>query len=145
MKLARIFLGLIAMFISPGCGAVEPKMKLDQAAPVAVLKSNLQAVPSKRNFKEIGFLTKSEIDQFNLLIEKSKLKKMGFITSKLYLKSGKFISGIVINSSGEYVGIDVTQEDVSRLPATANHTILVPMNQDDAGGVLKILQRFKDL
>ena len=145
MKHLRILVGVVAALVSPGCSAVEPKMKLDQAIPVAVLKSNLHAVPSKRSFKEVGILTKDEIDQLNSLIEKSKPKKMGFVTSQLFLKSGKRISGIVINSSGEYIGIDVTQEDVSGLPATATHTVLVPVNQNDAIGVLKLLQRFKDL
>jgi hypothetical protein len=144
MRHLRILVGVIAALISPGCSAVEPKMKLDQAIPVAVLKSNLHAVQSKRSFKEVGFLTKDEIGQLISLIEKSKPKKMGFVTSKFFLKSGKMIAGIVINSSGEYVGIDVTQEDVSGLPATATHTILVPLNQNDANGMLKLLQRFKD-
>jgi len=142
MSRLPLLTGLFGLFFSSGCGAIEPKMKLNETVAAEVLESNLQAVPSKRIFKHIGVLSKAEIGQFNLLIIGSKIKRMGYVSSRYYLKNGKSVFGVVIDSSGKFVGIDVTQDDVSILPATSTHAVLVPINPEDANEVMKILKRF---
>lgn len=116
-------------------------MKLNESVVAEILECNLQAVPSKRICKQIGVLSKAEISQFNLLLICSKIKRMGFVSSRYYLKNDKSVFGVVIDSSGKFVGIDVTQVDVSILPATTTHTLLVPINQDDSNELMKILKR----
>lgn len=135
-EFAKRFVGLLICSLGaavlPGCKAAEPAMTFEKGAQVILFKSNTQSVPTNRKLTKVVDLSGDQVAMMNNLIIGADRKKIGFVSPRYFVKSGKRVVGVVISSTGDFIGFDVTTEDASSVPATTTHTILVPKGKEEA-------------
>lgn len=140
MKFLLMFFGsLVSIFGLSACKVVESAMIFDNKDPVVIHSSNMQAVPSKRTLTKVGRLGADQVAMLRALIGDAKRQKMGFVSPRYFLSNNKKVVGVVISSSGEFIGFDVTTDDASSVPATTTHDILVPRNKVEAKRFIEAL------
>ncbi len=141
-RVLALVIGLLGVTLLPGCQAAEPNMTFAKDKSIRLFKSNMQAVPAKRELTEIALLVDEQVEMLNALITGAKEKRLGYVSPRYFVKDGKRVVGIVVSSDGKLIGFDVTTSDASKVPATATHTVLVP--KDDAKAAA-FLHQIKEL
>jgi len=141
MRLSRKTMILTGMFMGllSACRPEDQKL-LDAGRDVFVSRGVRDIHPENRNVQTVGLLPKNGVDLLMQYVKTGRSKKLGYVLSEFYLRADGHTIGVVEKSDGTLIGLDVTTDDVSKLPATSSHRLIV---NDDAKLSASLLQTIK--
>jgi len=112
----------------------------DSMDTVEVLRGDRDIHAERRNLQVAGQLPSNAVSQFREYVVNGRKKSLGYVLSEYYLQLDNQIIGVVEKSDGTLIGFDVTTDDVSTLPVTSIHRVIINKDFGDGRSLLNAIK-----
>ena len=127
------------LYLVASCAAPKPELGLSSSSKVLVYDDMGEPGinPDNRNLQKAGSFDSAGVADLQLFLKGARTKRLGYVMSRRYLRVEDRTIGVVMASNKDFIGLDVSTTDASRMHVTSTHVVLVNEDKNLAARLLQ--------